>query len=115
MKLDLSRQLYISKTAPFSHERNTLFVMGKMAEENGEIATAIIQPYRCKETVFGECADYINCIVDLLRLTVKHQNYGNLTDEEIDKFVQEELQYQLDMKSVKWAQKVNANMNNYKE
>ena len=53
MKLVLSRQLYISKTAPFSHERNTLFVMGKMAEENGEIATAIIQPYRCKETVFG--------------------------------------------------------------
>lgn len=102
MNIDISSSKEASMTVP---DREIGFVFGKLAEEYGEFVASINQPHRSPEDYFGEGADVLNCVLDLIFLATKRNLSGCHTDEEIYDISIAELNRRLPIKAAKWVKK----------
>lgn len=108
--LDITPVLQVSaKYTEKSPWRQIGPVMLQLASETGEMCDWVNRPHRQKEVFAGECADVINCVVDALWLHTC-DNMRGATPEEIALEVTRELNRQLQLKTRKWAEAINATL-----
>ncbi|AHY25265.1 hypothetical protein PS2_014 [Serratia phage PS2] len=84
-------------------------VMLQLSSETGEMCDWINRPWRQKEPFEGECADVIICVIDALRLYIK-RNDGIEDDIEIDRLLKMRLNAQIEKKTKKWREVIDANL-----
>lgn len=84
---------YTMEAAVLSPPRHMGNVFMMLAEEVGEVATAINRPEKAPEPLLGELADVINCVLDLYYL-----EYGTTDLTMLDEAIK--------AKTGKWRRKV---------